>query len=223
MAGIFSVKESAQNCWKSIADSKAKSTHWLLINHALPVESRIKRGSETTCKNCGEGPVDLEHVFGTCERAKIVWKDTSKFLAEKLGIKRNIGLNKALIPGDKKNPVERILTGINAIVVRNIWLDYCNTYFGSKGETVAVPPEVLVTAISSDIITTVHAERGLLDNDLKWWKRKLVFHEELIHLSPDVEGNLASLKTRIKSYKLLLKGEISEEFQDLAVIYDLEV
>ncbi len=64
---IANLKRSAKDCWATYADSKSKSTNWLLINHALPVMERIKKkGEVTTCPRCGKGPVDLEHVFNSC-------------------------------------------------------------------------------------------------------------------------------------------------------------
>src|SRR5882757_7297352 len=77
-AGVIKdLKESAQNCWKSIAPSRDKSTQWLLINHALPVENRIHRNDNTICRRCQRGPEDLPHVFGSCSRAQGIYRDTT--------------------------------------------------------------------------------------------------------------------------------------------------
>ena len=59
-------------------------------------------------------------------------------------------------------------------------------------------------------------------NDRNWWTRKLTFHEELEY-SEEVDEIIYNLNIRINSYNLLLEGEISEEFRNLGVIYDLEV
>jgi hypothetical protein len=40
---------SVKKCWCSISSSQVKSTCWLIINHALPVASRVNRKVVTTC------------------------------------------------------------------------------------------------------------------------------------------------------------------------------
>ena len=210
---IDDLKKSARNCWQSYADSKAKSTNWLLINHALPVKERIKNKDEITCcPRCNSSPVDMNHVFNTCPRATEVWKSANNFILKKMGISKTLGLRSSLNP-EADTPEKKILGGFNAIVIRHLWLDYCNLMF-SDGEEENSPTPALCAAIHRDLKLMLHAERGLLVNDLNWWNKKVLFSPQLED-KEELQEIIARLTTRINSMSLLLEGVVSEEFGGL--------
>ena len=57
--------------FKSIASSRLKGFMWLLVSHALPVETRCHREDTTLdkCLYCG-APEDIKHMAYGCKRAK---------------------------------------------------------------------------------------------------------------------------------------------------------
>lgn len=65
---VHDLKQSARSCWRTMASSKVKSTQWLLINHALPVEARIRRHETAICKLCGKGEATIAHDPSYLER-----------------------------------------------------------------------------------------------------------------------------------------------------------
>lgn len=78
---------SIKRSWKCVASSKAKSTQWLLINHALPVKNRLgDRKEVTTCVVCKGQGVDHSHVFNSCPRASQIWEEVNSGLSEKFNV-----------------------------------------------------------------------------------------------------------------------------------------
>ena len=212
---IEDLKQSAKNCWSSYADSKAKSTNWLLINHALPVKERIKkRGEITSCPRCNQGPADLEHVFTSCPRATYIWKSANTYINKCMGINNELNLKGSLNQmAEKKNPADKIIGGFNSIVVRHIWLDYCNIAFSNNPER-EEHVDVVSGAIHRDLTLIIEAERGLLVKDLSWWIRKEIFSPALGE-NKEHQQMLTELHTRINSMSTLLKGRGTEELASL--------
>jgi hypothetical protein len=213
---INDLKQSAKDCWSTYADSKSKSANWLLINHALPVMERIKKKGEiTSCPRCNKGPVDLDHVFNTCPKATAIWTSANAYIKKCMGINNELSLNGSLNPNaGSKNPAGKIIGGFNSIVVRQIWLDYCNLVFGNAPEG-DNHVDVVSSAIHRELNLMIDAELGLLKNDLSWWKRKMIFSPAL-ELNKEHQIMMGKLSTRIDSLTQLLRGNVTDELASLS-------
>lgn len=110
-----------------------------------------------------------------------------------------------------KTPEDKILGGFNAIVVRQIWLDYCNLMF-SEDLITDLSVAAISGAIHRELNLMIHAERGLLVNDQSWWSKKAIFDPGVLEVE-EVQKLLAKLDTRIDSFTLLLRGRVSEELE----------
>ncbi len=74
--------------------------------------------------------------------------------------------------------------------------------------------EAVSIAIHRELNLMIEAKRGLLVNDLKWWKRKHIFKPELF-LNKECQQMLVNLNSRIDSLTQLLNGRVSEELSSL--------
>ena len=131
-----------------------------------------------------------------------------------MGIKRVLGLQSSLNPQSNLNVGEKVLAGLNAVVIRQLWLDYCNFTFGNE-EDKKMSTKALSIVILREMKLLLHAERGLLVKDLNWWENKFNFKPAMEGVK-EIQLMIGELKARIESFRLLLGGEVSEEFASLA-------
>jgi hypothetical protein len=210
---VTDICKSGKHCWKSFAPSRDKSTLWLLINHALPVESRIRRDSITLCRRCEEGPEDLPHVFAHCPRAKEIYAETNTLLVDNLGIKKGISFIEAMNPGRQGTELShKLMDTVNAIAVHNLWKDYCA--FSHNNDSKDLPAKVISLEIVKDFALAVKAEIGLLRKDYKGWLLREKYTPGLLE-TPEVESIVEGLMIRTDILKSLLKGKLPPELRDL--------
>jgi hypothetical protein len=105
------------------------------------------------------------------------------------------------------------MDSLNTVLIRNLWIDYCNLEYGRNQEA-DIPPAEISGAIHREFRLTLHAELGLLKSDFSWWNRKFIFNPSL-QGQEGIQETLTSLTTRIESYRALLEGTVSEEFESL--------
>jgi hypothetical protein len=204
---------SIKRCWKSIGSSKVKSTNWLIINHALPVASRVHRNKVTLCQVCGGSNVDHTHIFESCpRRTKEVWAKVNERLHTDSKIEIEASFDDVLNPGKIDDLGGKIIDLVASIAAHELWLDYCN-YTHGRGDI--TPADKVSNAILAHFRLTLESELSLLESDLAWWDKKFVFKPSLKG-NEDIVGLLTDLKTRIDSYRGLLYGGISEELVSLA-------
>src|SRR4051794_32122929 len=103
---------SVTKCWSGISSSKVKSTSWLIINHSLPVASRVHRKVLTTCKVCNGSNVDHAHVFEMCPRAKDVWAKVNERLHAYYNIEVEASFDDVLNPGKLEYPAGKIVDAV---------------------------------------------------------------------------------------------------------------
>jgi hypothetical protein len=211
---IEDYSSSVAGCWRSHASSKAKSTQWLLINHALPVASRIHREEDTPCPRCGTSPTNLAHVFRDCPRARDTWELVNASLELDLGSKSTVDFKQALNPGQDRKFSTRFLDTLCAVAIQHIWLDYCGIIHEKEGSD--APPEVLAMTILADFRLTMRAELKSLRDDLAWWTKKTSINPALL-AREEVRENLENLQTRIVTLKKFLRFELAHDLGDISL------
>ena len=180
-------------------------SQWLLINHALPVESRLKRDSITWCRRCEEGPEDLPHVFDKCPRAKDIYRETNLLLANTLGITHEATFVSTLNPGSGERDIDtKVIDTINAITSSYIWKDCCN--FTHENEGKDLPAEAIAKEIGITFALSIKAEIKMLYMDLKAWNLREAFHPCLLTSNPEIVETIDKLEDRIDYLKSLIKG-----------------
>ena len=205
---------SIKRGWKSPASSKAKSTQWLLINHSLPVKSRINREVVTQCEVCGGLNVDHEHVFKTCSRAKEIWSLTNSGLGQNYGFEVPISFEDALNPGSLgEGYASSLADALAASATHHIWADHCSREFGKNSPP---PAKSVANAILGHFSLLIKAELGSLQADLAWWECKREFRPGIMS-NPKVNDIFLGIKARIKDLRTLEQGSAcSEEFKVFA-------
>jgi hypothetical protein len=195
--------KSIKGTWNSLADSKAKSVQWLLINHALPVGSRIIRNGPSPCRRCNCQYSTLKHVFEECPRAQAIWAAVNEGWEKRFKSPLVFDFRNALNPGADKEFSTKVYDTVGAITVHQIWLDYCAiTHDNPKGN---IPELELGDAILSTFFLTMKAELGLLKKDFEWWLNKEQYSPGILSKG-EVEEALSLLQERIGTIDELLKG-----------------
>jgi hypothetical protein len=187
---------SVKRCWKSIASSKVKSTCWLIINHSLPVASRVHRDLVTVCSICEGKNVDHTHVFESCSRAKEVWKGVNEGLQAVYNVEIEASFSDVLNPGQLDGPGGKIIDAVAGITAHELWLDYCS-YTHGRGEL--PPADKLSNAILAHFRLTLMSELSLLRSDLVWWERKFIF-KPYLEGEESVRETLLHLKIQDKHF-----------------------
>ena len=113
--------KSIKGAWNSLADSRAKSVQWLLINHALPVGARIIRNGISPCKRCPCQYSTIKHVFEECPRAKAIWAVVNEGLENCFNAPLTFDFRNALNPGRDKEFSIKVYDSVGAITVQQIW------------------------------------------------------------------------------------------------------
>ena len=195
--------KSIKGAWNSLADSRAKSVQWLLINHALPVGARIIRNGVSPCKRCPCQYSTIKHVFEECPRAKAIWAAVNEGWENRFNTPLTFDFRNALNLGRDKEFSTKVYDSVGAITVQQIWLDYCAiTHDNPKGN---IPELELGDAILSTFFLTMKAELGLLKKDLEWWLNKEHYSPGIL-AKEEVEEALLLLRTRMCTIDELLKG-----------------
>lgn len=187
--------------WKTLASSKDKGTWWLLINHSLPVKSRIDRKNDTFCNVCKGKGVDHTHVFNNCPRAKEIWKGVNLGTKERFGIEAEASFENALNVGLEEGISERIMDSLNQTVIHHMWRDYCKIEFGKEPPT---PTQSVSDAILTHFNLTLEAELANLQADMTWWARKVKYKPGI--LTENVSETLDNLRVRMGGLRNLCKG-----------------
>jgi hypothetical protein len=99
------MKEAFKTIKLSIASSSAKSHHYLILNHAVPVNDRVHRAqlpaSDTRkCTFCKKSNETIRHLYYECKESLLIKKQAWETLQER----RNINLHADLSPGRDFDP-----------------------------------------------------------------------------------------------------------------------
>ena len=210
---LSNYNESVGRGWKSIASSKVKSTCWLLRSHALPVADRLgDRITPATCLICGTQGVTHEHALSQCPRAKEVWLQVNQMAWDNHRIEVPIDFSDALNPGKIPGYEGKIVDALAEITVHELWLDYCE--YTHKPST-PPPTQIVSNAILAHFGLNLASELILHYEDLAWWARKSLFHQEL-EAKGEIVGLLTDLEARIAGLTQIIKGKPAAQLQSLA-------
>ncbi len=177
--GKSKVRKAFQANWSSSLSSKIQSFRWLLLNHALPVGTRL--GLDKPCPMCGEEE-SIEHLFFDCTYASTIWREViAGWMARAKITVHGSNSDLAIIgPGwgfwntvcfPRPNAdLPKVWTVIQGVTAYHIWRSRCTKVFRGK---VPPPPEVEVPQIWQHVSLTIAAEIDALEDTKIWWLARM--------------------------------------------------
>jgi hypothetical protein len=105
----------------------------------------------------------------------------------------------------------KVLDALAEITLHEIWLDYCSMQKPSNPP----PTQIVSNAILAHFGLNMASELILHYEDLAWWARKSLFHQELED-NGSIEVLLTDLKARIAGISQIIKGRPATQLQSLA-------
>ena len=125
-----------------VLPSYLQSFNYKLHNNLLPVNTLVREyalDNNSCCLFCNVGPEAILHMFGTCEKLRIVWKVASETVLslthkqfEFADIRRNFMLDLVCVNLGKDNKFEKLLIYINTIINYSIWKERNDIKFNFK-------------------------------------------------------------------------------------------
>ena len=153
--------------FSDVLPSYLQSFNYKLHNNLLPVSTLSREyalDNNSCCLFCSVGPESIFHMFGTCEKLKIIWKIASETVLSLTGkpfefadIRKNLMLDLVCVNLGKDNKFEKLLIYVNTVINYSIWKERNDIKFNFKG--------VDMGNVVKRIIRTTRARRNI-DNKL---------------------------------------------------------
>ena len=166
MKGELSLS-SSYRLFSNVLPSYLHSFNFKLHNNLLPVITLFREYSldnNSCCLFCNVGPESTIHMFGTCEKLRIVWKVASETVLsvtnkqfDFANIRQNLMLDLVCVNLGNDDKFEKLLIYLNTVINHAIWKERNDIKFNFKRFDIG--------NVVKRIICTTRARRNI-DNKL---------------------------------------------------------